>query len=110
MLQRGHNASVFAYGQTGSGKTYTMLGTEEAQGLVPRLCESLFDESQFGAAWARARARVRTSPNPNPDPNPTTCELTSPHLTSPHLTSPHLTSPHLANGHPHAASSMMHTA
>ena len=36
MLQRGHNASVFAYGQTGSGKTYTMLGTEEAQGLVPR--------------------------------------------------------------------------
>ena len=51
MLQRGHNASVFAYGQTGSGKTYTMLGTEEAPGLVPRLCESLFDPSQFGAAW-----------------------------------------------------------
>ena len=37
MLQRGHNASVFAYGQTGSGKTYTMLGTSEAPGLVPRL-------------------------------------------------------------------------
>ena len=51
MLQRGHNASVFAYGQTGSGKTYTMLGTDEAPGLVPRLCESLFDASQFGAAW-----------------------------------------------------------
>ena len=40
----GYNASVFAYGQTGSGKTYTMLGTSEAPGLIPRLCEGLFKE------------------------------------------------------------------
>ena len=60
MLQRGHNASVFAYGQTGSGKTYTMLGTEEAQGLVPRLCESLFDPLQFGAAWGASLASTLT--------------------------------------------------
>ena len=39
---RGQNASVFAYGQTGSGKTYTMLGTEEERGLIPRLCEGIF--------------------------------------------------------------------
>ncbi|KAL1519614.1 hypothetical protein AB1Y20_023127 [Prymnesium parvum] len=38
----GHHASVFAYGQTGSGKTYTMLGTAEERGLIPRLCEALF--------------------------------------------------------------------
>ena len=40
----GHNTSVFAYGQTGSGKTYTMLGTPEERGLIPRLCEGLFEE------------------------------------------------------------------
>ena len=40
----GYNASAFAYGQTGSGKTYTMLGTPEERGLIPRLCEGLFQE------------------------------------------------------------------
>jgi hypothetical protein len=43
----GQNASVFAYGQTGSGKTYTMLGTPEERGLIPRLCEGLFKEESI---------------------------------------------------------------
>uniref|UniRef100_A0A7N6B5D8 Kinesin family member 13Bb n=1 Tax=Anabas testudineus TaxID=64144 RepID=A0A7N6B5D8_ANATE len=38
----GYNACIFAYGQTGSGKSYTMMGSEEQPGLIPRLCNSLF--------------------------------------------------------------------
>lgn len=54
---RGYNCSLFAYGQTGSGKTYTMLGMEggnleasggEEIGIVPRLCQSLFDRVKAG--------------------------------------------------------------
>ena len=49
---RGYNCSLFAYGQTGSGKTYTMLGSstvldgsfdDTELGVVPRLCQSLFN-------------------------------------------------------------------
>ncbi|CAG9762124.1 unnamed protein product [Ceutorhynchus assimilis] len=39
----GYNACVFAYGQTGSGKTFTMMGSPENQGLIPRICKALFD-------------------------------------------------------------------
>ncbi|CAK9297174.1 unnamed protein product [Gordionus sp. m RMFG-2023] len=39
----GYNACIFAYGQTGSGKSYTMMGTSTDQGIIPRLCEKLFD-------------------------------------------------------------------
>ncbi|XP_059148242.1 kinesin-like protein KIF16B [Physella acuta] len=38
----GYNVCIFAYGQTGSGKTYTMMGSEEDPGLVPRYCNALF--------------------------------------------------------------------
>jgi hypothetical protein len=46
------NCSVFAYGQTGSGKSYSMMGTggqvsdaldPEQRGLIPRICEALFE-------------------------------------------------------------------
>lgn len=39
----GYNACVFAYGQTGSGKSYTMMGDPDDYGLIPRVCEGLFD-------------------------------------------------------------------
>ncbi|KAL3097852.1 hypothetical protein niasHS_000587 [Heterodera schachtii] len=39
----GLNSCVFAYGQTGSGKSYTMMGTSEEPGIVPRLCTELFE-------------------------------------------------------------------
>ncbi|CAI9762820.1 unnamed protein product [Fraxinus pennsylvanica] len=46
----GFNSSVFAYGQTGSGKTYTIWGASNAlleehdqQGLIPRVCQRLFE-------------------------------------------------------------------
>ncbi|GLV42219.1 Kinesin-like protein at 98A [Carabus blaptoides fortunei] len=42
----GYNACVFAYGQTGSGKTFTMMGSAENQGLIPRICKSLFSRME----------------------------------------------------------------
>ena len=39
----GYNVSIFAYGQTGSGKTYSMIGTSEQPGLIPRFFEDLFE-------------------------------------------------------------------
>lgn len=39
----GYNACIFAYGQTGSGKSYTMMGTHNDRGIIPRLCQSMFD-------------------------------------------------------------------
>ncbi|XP_039980600.1 kinesin-like protein KIF13B isoform X2 [Xiphias gladius] len=41
----GYNACIFAYGQTGSGKSYTMMGSTEQPGLIPRLCSSLFSRT-----------------------------------------------------------------
>uniref|UniRef100_T1G9Z1 Kinesin motor domain-containing protein n=1 Tax=Megaselia scalaris TaxID=36166 RepID=T1G9Z1_MEGSC len=40
---QGYNACIFAYGQTGSGKSYTMMGTQDAKGIIPRLCDELFE-------------------------------------------------------------------
>ncbi|XP_017958971.1 kinesin-like protein KIF13A isoform X4 [Drosophila navojoa] len=39
---QGYNACIFAYGQTGSGKSYTMMGSQENKGIIPRLCDKLF--------------------------------------------------------------------
>ena len=35
----GYNACIFAYGQTGSGKSFSMMGTEDQKGIIPRLCD-----------------------------------------------------------------------
>ena len=39
----GYNSTIFAYGQTGSGKTYTMIGTDESHGIIPRISSNIFD-------------------------------------------------------------------
>ena len=39
----GYHTCIFAYGQTGSGKSYTMMGTQDAQGIIPRTCQDLFE-------------------------------------------------------------------
>ncbi|XP_023227766.1 kinesin-like protein KIN-14I [Centruroides sculpturatus] len=38
----GYNICLFAYGQTGSGKSYSMMGTAENPGIIPRFCKQLF--------------------------------------------------------------------
>ena len=39
----GYNTCLFAYGQTGSGKSYTMMGYGDQLGLIPRICNELFE-------------------------------------------------------------------
>ena len=41
----GNNVCLMAYGQTGSGKSYTMQGTAQHPGIIPRAVEKLFDNS-----------------------------------------------------------------
>ncbi|XP_061671253.1 kinesin-like protein KIF28P [Syngnathoides biaculeatus] len=40
---QGYNATLLAYGQTGSGKSYSMVGYKPNRGLVPKLCQRLFE-------------------------------------------------------------------
>ncbi|RWS12238.1 kinesin-like protein KIF13A, partial [Dinothrombium tinctorium] len=40
---QGYNACIFAYGQTGSGKSYTMMGGPDSKGLIPKLCDGIFE-------------------------------------------------------------------
>ncbi|SCU89011.1 LANO_0D03686g1_1 [Lachancea nothofagi CBS 11611] len=39
----GYNTCIFAYGQTGSGKSHTMTGSTQCPGIVPRICQELFE-------------------------------------------------------------------
>eukprot|EP00112_Aurelia_sp_Birch-Aquarium-sp1_P000611 Seg1058.2 transcript_id=Seg1058.2/GoldUCD/mRNA.D3Y31 product="Kinesin-like protein KIF16B" protein_id=Seg1058.2/GoldUCD/D3Y31 len=39
----GYNACIFAYGQTGAGKSYTMMGMQDSLGLIPRICEGMYE-------------------------------------------------------------------
>ncbi|CAF0730672.1 unnamed protein product [Brachionus calyciflorus] len=41
----GYNVCIFAYGQTGAGKSYTMMGRlePEQKGIIPQMCEDLFE-------------------------------------------------------------------
>lgn len=40
---KGYNVSLFTYGQTGSGKSFSMIGYGPNKGIVPRVCEELFN-------------------------------------------------------------------
>jgi hypothetical protein len=43
---RGYNCCIFAYGQSGSGKTFTMMGDSENLGLIPKICQALYDRQE----------------------------------------------------------------
>ncbi|KAH7571967.1 hypothetical protein JRO89_XS04G0176100 [Xanthoceras sorbifolium] len=43
----GHNVCVLAYGQTGTGKTFTMDGTNDQPGIVPRALEEIFHQASL---------------------------------------------------------------
>ena len=47
---QGYNACIFAYGQTGSGKSYTMMGSASNKGLIPRLCDGIFERMHASTA------------------------------------------------------------
>lgn len=52
-VSEGFHGCVFAYGQTGSGKSHTIFGNlhdPEQQGMMPRICESLFTELRQGTS------------------------------------------------------------
>ncbi|PWY71828.1 kinesin-domain-containing protein [Aspergillus sclerotioniger CBS 115572] len=40
---QGYNNCIFAYGQTGSGKSYSMMGYGKEFGVIPRICQSMFE-------------------------------------------------------------------
>ncbi|KAI9367836.1 hypothetical protein BJX61DRAFT_266945 [Aspergillus egyptiacus] len=40
---QGYNNCIFAYGQTGSGKSYSMMGYGKEYGVIPRICQSMFE-------------------------------------------------------------------
>ncbi|KAI9676539.1 MAG: kinesin-like protein Klp8 [Caeruleum heppii] len=40
---QGYNNCIFAYGQTGSGKSYSMMGYGQEAGVIPRICQDMFE-------------------------------------------------------------------
>jgi kinesin family protein 1 len=39
----GYNNCIFAYGQTGSGKSYSMMGYGAEYGIIPKICQEMFE-------------------------------------------------------------------
>ncbi|XP_068950741.1 centromere-associated protein E isoform X2 [Petaurus breviceps papuanus] len=39
---QGYNGTIFAYGQTASGKTYTMMGSADGLGVIPKAINDIF--------------------------------------------------------------------
>ncbi|KAG6359454.1 hypothetical protein INS49_012975 [Diaporthe citri] len=40
---QGYNNCIFAYGQTGSGKSYSMMGYGKEHGIIPMICQDMFE-------------------------------------------------------------------
>lgn len=54
LLQRffdGENSVVFAYGMTNAGKTYTIQGTSQNPGILPRLVSRILDHVAMHDDW-----------------------------------------------------------
>ena len=45
----GYHVTIFAYGQTNAGKTYTMLGSKENEGIIPRAVRQVFSTAEESA-------------------------------------------------------------
>ena len=43
---QGYNCCLFAYGQTGSGKSYSMVGDKINRGIIPIVCDKIFERIQ----------------------------------------------------------------
>lgn len=46
----GYNVCLFAYGQTGSGKSFSIMGSKEDEGIIPRFSRDLFECLQANEA------------------------------------------------------------
>ena len=55
----GYNSCVFAYGQSGTGKTFTMLGNENALGLIQHVNEEIFNKAALSDQDTTYRAEIR---------------------------------------------------
>ena len=85
----GYNACIFAYGQTGwscvcvclyaslstsiagSGKTYTMMGSPSDPGIIPRLCNGIFERLVELCRTCISNVHVLLSINANRNPDVT---------------------------------------
>ena len=56
LRNRGHNSAMMAYGITAAGKTYTIEGTREQPGVMPRALLMLFEGLASHAEPIVARA------------------------------------------------------
>eukprot|EP00746_Dinoflagellata_sp_MGD_P077875 gnl/MRDRNA2_/MRDRNA2_31194_c0_seq1.p1 gnl/MRDRNA2_/MRDRNA2_31194_c0~~gnl/MRDRNA2_/MRDRNA2_31194_c0_seq1.p1 ORF type:complete len:1246 (-),score=261.21 gnl/MRDRNA2_/MRDRNA2_31194_c0_seq1:40-3777(-) len=54
----GYNGCIFAYGQTGSGKSYSITGSSDQPGVVPRLVEEMFQNKESIESEGKAELRV----------------------------------------------------
>ncbi|CAK8687933.1 unnamed protein product [Clavelina lepadiformis] len=55
------NVSVFAYGPTGSGKTFTILGSDETPGFIPRTLRHLFARTRKNCSSSNITATFSMS-------------------------------------------------
>ena len=55
--------TIFAYGQTASGKTYTMMGSEDYLGVIPRAIHDLFQKIEKVNNLAKFPVCARKSSN-----------------------------------------------
>lgn len=58
----GYNNCIFAYGQTGSGKSYSMMGYGKEHGIIPKICQDMFERiKEIQASDPGTRCTVEVS-------------------------------------------------
>ncbi|CAG5130034.1 unnamed protein product, partial [Candidula unifasciata] len=57
----GYNTCLFAYGQTGSGKSYSIMGSSNDTGIIPRFCADLFNRADNLATKKKVKVNVEIS-------------------------------------------------
>lgn len=58
---QGYNNCIFAYGQTGSGKSYSMMGYGAEYGIIPKICQDMFERIKAMEADKNSSCTVEVS-------------------------------------------------
>ncbi|KAI1081331.1 kinesin heavy chain [Whalleya microplaca] len=58
---QGYNNCIFAYGQTGSGKSYSMMGYGKDAGIIPNICQDMFERIEDLQKDGSSRCTVEVS-------------------------------------------------